>query len=196
MLAVVIDSLSQTGPVWWIPLGLGLLALVGGLAALSLAGPRDRHVSRRPFDTLGRLTGLPSWCAAGIGITLWSLVIAVVGFTWDVAWHADLGRDRDLFTPPHVMILVGLAGIGIASLASIALASADRVPVGLAAGRLRVPWSVVADGSHGPGGRCRFSTRRLLAFDVRDRRHHVEPHPPADDRRRRADSHRRVADAR
>lgn len=45
MLAVVINSLSQTGPVWWIPLGLGLLGLVGGLAALSLAGPRDRHVA-------------------------------------------------------------------------------------------------------------------------------------------------------
>jgi hypothetical protein len=65
----------------------------------------------------------------------------MVGFSWDVAWHADLGRDKELLTPPHMMILTGLIGIGIAALASIALASADRAKVGLAIGRLRIPWS-------------------------------------------------------
>ena len=39
------------------------------------------------------------------------LLIAVIGFYWDVAWHIDFGRDtKNLFTPPHVMILVGLWG--------------------------------------------------------------------------------------
>ncbi|HEX4579807.1 MAG TPA: hypothetical protein VH498_07385 [Candidatus Dormibacteraeota bacterium] len=146
MQSVVVDSLQQTGPVWWIPLGLGVAVLVACIVALSRVGDARRDPLRRPFDALGRLTGLPAWCAAGIGIALWSLLVALVGFSWDVAWHADLGRDRALFTPPHVMILTGLVGIGVAALASIALATADRARVGLAIGRLRVPWSALPMG--------------------------------------------------
>ncbi|HEY7926066.1 MAG TPA: hypothetical protein VIG86_01460 [Candidatus Dormibacteraeota bacterium] len=146
MESVVVDSLQQTGPVWWIPLGLGFAVLLGCLGALSLAADRRSHPLRRPFDTLSRLTGVPAWCAAGIGIALWSLLVALVGFSWDVAWHADLGRDQALLTPPHVMILTGLIGIGVAALASIALATADRARVGLAIGRLRVPWSALPMG--------------------------------------------------
>ncbi|MEO8897843.1 MAG: hypothetical protein ABI473_03940 [Candidatus Dormibacter sp.] len=146
MESVVVDSLQQTGPVWWIPLGLGIAALVGGLAALSRAGDARTHALRRPFDGLSRLTGVPAWCAAGVGLALWSLVVALVGFSWDVAWHADLGRDQALFTPPHVMILTGLVGIGIAALASIALATADQARVGVAIGRLRIPWSALPMG--------------------------------------------------
>lgn len=141
MLAVVIDSLSQSGPVYWIPLGIGLAALAAGLVALSRSSRTGGSAPRRAADALSRITGLPAWCAAGIAMALWSLVVALAGFSWDVAWHADLGRDKALFTPPHVMILVGLAGIGVAALISIALASADRAAVGLRVGRLRIPWS-------------------------------------------------------
>lgn len=146
MQSVVLDSLQQTGPVWWVPLGLCVALLVGGVLALARAGNARSHPLRRPFDGLARFTGLPAWCAAGIGIALWSLTVALVGFSWDVAWHADLGRDKALFTPPHVMILTGLAGIGVAALASIALATIDRARVGLAVGRLRVPWSALPMG--------------------------------------------------
>lgn len=141
MLAVVIDSLSQSGPVYWIPLGLALAGLAGGLLALARSGRRGGSAPRRAAEALSRLTGLPAWCAAGIAIALWSLVVALAGFSWDVAWHADLGRDQALFTPPHTMILIGLTGIGVAALASIALATADRAAVGLRVGRLRIPWS-------------------------------------------------------
>ncbi|HEX4755298.1 MAG TPA: hypothetical protein VH661_06055 [Candidatus Dormibacteraeota bacterium] len=146
MESVVVESLQQTGPVWWIPLALGIAALVGGLAALSRAGDARTHPLRRPFDSLARLTGVPAWCAAGVALALWSLMVALVGFSWDVAWHADLGRDQALFTPPHVMILTGLVGIGVAALVSIALATADGARVGVAIGRLRVPWSTLPMG--------------------------------------------------
>ncbi|GAC1569444.1 MAG: hypothetical protein NVS3B18_00350 [Candidatus Dormibacteria bacterium] len=141
MLSVVIDSLSQSGPVYWIPLGIALAALAAALAALARAGGRGGSMPRRAAGALGRLTGLPAWCAAGIAIALWSLVVALVGFSWDVAWHADLGRDQALFTPPHTMILIGLTGIGLAALASILLATADQAKVGLRVGRLCIPWS-------------------------------------------------------
>ena len=146
MLSVTIDTLAQTGPVWWIPLGLALLGLAAGLVLLTRAGDAGRPALRRPADTLGRLTGLPPWCAAAIAIAIWSLVVAMVGFTWDVAWHADLGRDQTLFTPPHTMILLGLSGIGIAALVAIALATADNARVGVSVGRLRIPWSALPMG--------------------------------------------------
>ena len=146
MLSVVVDNLQQTGPVWWVPLALGFVGLAAGLFALARRGDQRLHPLRRPFDGLGRLTGVPAWCAAGIGVSLWALTVAVIGFTWDVAWHVDLGRDQALFTPPHVMILVGLSGIGVAALASIAVATADRAPVGLAIRRLRIPWSALPMG--------------------------------------------------
>jgi hypothetical protein len=146
MVGVVVDSLSQSGPVWWIPLGLAVAVLAGGLLALGATGPRATSPLRRPFEALGRLTGVPAWCAAGIGIAVWSLVVAMVGFAWDVAWHADLGRDQTLLTPPHTMILLGLTGIGVAALASIALATAERARVGLSVGRLRIPWSALPMG--------------------------------------------------
>jgi hypothetical protein len=146
MLAVVFESQPQTGPVWWIPLGVAVLALVAAVIALTRAGSPGTPLLRRPADTLGRLCGLPPWCAAGIAVALWSLSVALVGFSWDVAWHADLGRDQLLFTPPHTMILLGLSGIGIAALTSIGLATADRAAVGLGIGRLRIPWSSIPMG--------------------------------------------------
>ena len=91
--------------------------------------------------------------------------MAVVGFTWDVAWHADLGRDQALFTPPHVLILVGLAGIGLSALTSIILATADGARVGLRIGRLRLPWSSLPMGLMGAGA--------LVGFPLDDYWHSV-----------------------
>lgn len=32
-----------------------------------------------------------------------------------MAWHIDNGRDKDLFTPSHTMILIGLNGLVFAA---------------------------------------------------------------------------------
>ncbi|HSP66069.1 MAG TPA: hypothetical protein VLO10_07745 [Candidatus Deferrimicrobium sp.] len=165
MLTVVVENVSQTGPVWWTPLGLGLLALAIGAAALGRSARSTGPAWRRPADALSRITGLPAWCAASIALSLWSLSVALVGFSWDVAWHADLGRDQALFTPPHVMILVGLAGIGASALTSIVLATADRARVGLRVGRLRLPWSSLPMGLMGVGA--------LVGFPLDDYWHSV-----------------------
>ena len=58
---------------------------------------------------LERATGYPAWAMAGALSGLWSLGTAVVGLYWDVAWHIDFGRDKQLFTPPHTMIVIGLS---------------------------------------------------------------------------------------
>lgn len=156
MVAVVVESLSQTGAVWWIPLGLSLAVLAIGVVALGRGAEATGPAWRRAPDALSRLTGLPAWCAASIAFSIWSLSVALVGFSWDVAWHADLGRDQALFTPPHVMILVGLAGIGLSALTSIILATADHARVGLRVGRFRLPWASLPMGLMGTGALIGF----------------------------------------
>ena len=81
-------------------------------------------------DSLRRLTGFPGWAMAG-GLTgLLMLLIAVIGFYWDVAWHVDNGRDDALLTPSHVMILVGLGGLVFAGVigAIFARIEGERMP--------------------------------------------------------------------
>ena len=139
---VRVDKPPQTGAIWWLPLALTLVGLAIAVIALIRAGRDDGPGPiRRALGGLRRLTGLPGWCAAGISISLWALLVAVIGFVWDVSWHADIGRDKELFTPPHTMILVGLAGIGIAAVSSIVAATTEKAEVGFRVGPLRVPWS-------------------------------------------------------
>ena len=45
-----------------------------------------------------------------------SLLIAVLGMYWDVGYHIDHGRDQNLFTLPHDLIVIGLQGIVVAAL--------------------------------------------------------------------------------
>jgi hypothetical protein len=138
----------QTGAVWWIPLGVGLLIALTALVVLARAARRERG---GVVGVLHRVSGLPAWSAAAIAIALWSLLVALIGFVWDVAWHADIGRDKELFTPPHTMILVGLLGISAGAAAGIAVATMEDAPVGFRIGRLRVPWSTLPIGLMGAG---------------------------------------------
>jgi len=74
-----------------------------------------------------KATGLPKWASLPIGLTTLSLLIAVFGFYWDVAWHIDKGRDDGPFsTPAHYPIIIGLLGIAIAGVASLALDTDDH----------------------------------------------------------------------
>jgi len=145
MLAQVrVEKPPQTGAIWWLPLALAVIGLGIAVAALIAAGRDDGPGPiRRALGGLRRLTGLPGWCAAGISISLWALLVAVIGFVWDVSWHADIGRDKELFTPPHTMILVGLVGIGAAAVSAIVAATTEKAEVGFRAGPLRVPWSAL-----------------------------------------------------
>lgn len=86
------------------------------------------------FALLGRLAGraertagLPGWAALPIAMTTLSLLIAVFGFYWDVAWHIDKGRDQGPFsTPAHYPIIIGLLGIAVAGITSLTLDTDDH----------------------------------------------------------------------
>jgi hypothetical protein len=107
-------------------------------------------------DTLERVTGYPGWSMAGVLSGLLMLLIAMIGFYWDVAWHIDNGRDRQLFTPSHVMILVGLGGLIYAAGIAVLFASLEKADVGLHVGPLRIPWSAVLLTTMGLGGVLAF----------------------------------------
>ena len=125
-----------------------LLALAG-VAALMVGSPASRSgnssdasdgaglglVARLPM-AVERLTGLPG-CAGRVMVTGGiSLVIALTGFLWDVAWHIDMGRDKQLFTPAHTMIVMGLGGIFLSGPVGMLFATATRAPVAM-----RIGWN-------------------------------------------------------
>jgi len=59
-----------------------------------------------------RVSGLPSWAALPSAIAAGALLLAFLGFLWDVSIHIDKGRDEGpLANPSHYLILGGLFGI-------------------------------------------------------------------------------------
>ncbi len=111
---------------------------------------------REISDSLRRLTGFPGWAMAGALTGLMFLGIAVMGFYWDVAWHIDLGRDKELFTPSHTMIVVGLGGLFFAAMIAVLFASVEKVETRLQLGWLRIPLPAVLLGLFGVGGVTAF----------------------------------------
>jgi hypothetical protein len=108
-------------------------SIVAVLLTLGVALAAIRYRQGR-FAGLGRLagraerfSGLPGWAALPITMTTISLVVAVFGFYWDVAWHIDKGRDNGPFsTPAHYPIIIGLLGIAVAGVTSLTLDTDDH----------------------------------------------------------------------
>lgn len=115
-----------------------------------------RFFFRQISDSLQRVTGMAGWAMAGVLSALLVLLIAVLGFYWDVAWHIDLGRDEQLFTPSHVMILVGLGGLVYAGGIAVLFATIDKAETGLRFAGLRIPWSSLGMMAAGAGGIAAF----------------------------------------
>jgi hypothetical protein len=102
---------------------------------------RFNRITTQVITGVDRVSGRAAWSSASVGLGLLALLVAWSGFYWDVAWHIDLGRDIDLFTPPHLMILAGLAGIAGAGVLSVTLATIQGATSGWRLGRLHVPYS-------------------------------------------------------
>jgi len=57
---------------------------------------------------------------AGAAVLGMAAATFAVGTAWDIQWHTAVGRDRT-FTPPHILMLGGIALLGLVSLALILL---------------------------------------------------------------------------
>ncbi|HVM01773.1 MAG TPA: hypothetical protein VM263_03810, partial [Acidimicrobiales bacterium] len=125
----------------------------------------ERNVVRAFFKrisySLERLTGYPGWCMAGVLSGLLVLAVAVMGLYWDVAWHVDFGRDEQLFTPSHTMILLGLGGMVYAGIIAVIFATNDGADVGFRFSGLRIPRSALMFAVLGMGGVAAFPLDEL-----------------------------------
>ena len=137
------SALASWTPFWGL---VGLFAAI--LLALYLYGrpaeprwPLLQPLSRIP-NGIERLTGIPGWAGASIGMALFGLLVAGQGFYSDVAWHIALGRDNELFTAPHSGILLGLVMILGGAVVGTLVATFEGVD-GLRLGGLRVPRSLM-----------------------------------------------------
>jgi hypothetical protein len=88
----------------------------GSIGALNVVGRwAERH------------TGLPAWASVPSILLGISLLVAVLGMYWDISLHIDDGRDPGpLANPAHYLILVGLYGVLVAGVLSMALAGTER----------------------------------------------------------------------
>ena len=116
---------------------------------------------RRISFSLERLTGYPGWAMAGVLSGLLVLGVAVVGLYWDVAFHIDVGRDKELFTPSHTMIVLGLGGLLYSAVVAVIFATVDQAPVGWRLLGLRIPRSAVVLMALGLGGVVAFPLDNL-----------------------------------
>lgn len=147
------DWLYLALPLWFYAVCvLGLL----GAGRTEFKGNPVSFFFRQISDGLERLTGFPGWSMAGVLSGLLMLLIAVSGFYWDVAWHIDFGRDDQLFTPSHTMILVGLAGLVYAAAVSALFATIEQSKLGFSLLRVRVPWSALTLAVMGAGAVAAF----------------------------------------
>jgi hypothetical protein len=144
----------------WLVVPLGIYSVIS-LALFAVGRRRDPDSFADFFfgqisDSLRRATGFAGWAMAGVLSGLLMLGIAVMGFYWDVTWHYDFGRDKELFTPSHVMILAGLGGLFYTAVITVVFASVDKVPTRLRLGFLRIPLPSVLLAALGFGGVAAF----------------------------------------
>jgi hypothetical protein len=165
LMASLSPAPGHVRPAEWLLFVVPLLALLGIIGYLVATGRnRTGHVVLAPFgraaSSLGR-TGMPAWAVGGILIQVWALLVAGIGFYWDVAWHVDFGRDKELFTPPHIMILVGLLAISASALVCVILATIERAETGWKVLGLRIPYSAAPMAALGFGATLGFPLDEL-----------------------------------
>ena len=129
---------------WTTALALGAFLAIC-IVAFAVAGRRAGERSPLLWVPAGieRVTTIPGWAGSAMGLGAWSLLFAGAGFYADVAWHVGRGRDEELFTAPHTMIVIGLGGIALSSAVGILFATMQRVDTPLRIRNLRVPYSLV-----------------------------------------------------
>lgn len=102
------------------------------------------------FERLGRRLGAqhgePGWSTIPTMFVASSLVIALLGFMWDVSLHAGRGRDAGpLANPAHYLILYGLFALFVAGMSAIVYPRDGEKP-GIASVRITRHWYAPVSG--------------------------------------------------
>ena len=155
-------AVASTSANDWLYVGMPFLAYCMVVLNLAIFGEHGDETNplliffRRIGHSLRQMTGMPGWSMAGALTGLTVLGVAAFGLYWDVAWHIDNGRDKNLFTPSHTMILLGLGGLVFAATVAVIYATIERAPVGFRVLGVQVPWSALVLGLLGAGGAAAF----------------------------------------
>ncbi|WP_082554351.1 hypothetical protein [Aeromicrobium sp. Root495] len=98
------------------------------------------HWFHKLGQAVGSRTGEPGWLAIPQLFVASSLVVALLGFLWDVSLHAGRGRDEGpLANPAHYLILYGLFALFIAGMSAIVWPRDGQKP-GIASVRITRNW--------------------------------------------------------
>jgi hypothetical protein len=97
-------------------------------------------------ERLGARTGEPGWASIPTLFVASSLIIALLGFMWDVSLHAGRGRDAGpLANPAHYLILYGLFALFVAGMSAIVYPRDGEKP-GIASVRITRTWYAPVSG--------------------------------------------------
>lgn len=102
------------------------------------------------FDRLGKRLGAqygePGWSTIPTMFVASSLIVALLGFMWDVSLHAGRGRDAGpLANPAHYLILYGLFALFVAGMSAIVYPRDGEKP-GIASVRITRNWYAPVSG--------------------------------------------------
>lgn len=113
-------------------IGLSVASMALTLALFALAWAHRTHRIEwfaRLGERLQRRTGEPGWAALAALFIVGALVIALLGFMWDVSLHAGRGRDEGpLANPAHYLILIGLFALFVAGMIAVVYERDGRRP--------------------------------------------------------------------
>ena len=97
-------------------------------------------------ERLGQRTGEPGWSSIPTLFVASSLIVALLGFLWDVSLHAGRGRDAGpLANPAHYLILYGLFALFVAGMAAVVYPR-DGAKPGIASVRITRQWYAPVSG--------------------------------------------------
>ncbi|MET0952533.1 MAG: hypothetical protein ABWX57_04545 [Aeromicrobium sp.] len=130
-------------------IGLSIAATLVTVVLLVIAWAHRTHRIEW-FDRLGRRLGAqygePGWSTIPTMFVASSLIVALLGFMWDVSLHAGRGRDAGpLANPAHYLILYGLFALFVAGMSAIVYPRDGEKP-GIAAVRITRTWYAPVSG--------------------------------------------------
>jgi hypothetical protein len=130
-------------------IGLSIAASLVTVVLLVVAWAHRTHRIEW-FDRLGRRLGArhgePGWSTIPTMFVASSLIVALLGFMWDVSLHAGRGRDAGpLANPAHYLILYGLFALFVAGMSAIVYPRDGEKP-GIAAVRITRHWYAPVSG--------------------------------------------------
>lgn len=130
-------------------IGLSVAATLVTVVLLFVAWQHRTHRIEW-FNNLGELLGAklgtPGWVAIPQAFVATSLIVALIGFLWDVSLHAGRGRDAGpLANPAHYLILYGLFALFIAGMSAV-IYPRDGAKPGIASVRITRHWYAPVSG--------------------------------------------------